>query len=236
MHELAATCQELLGWELLDTLELVAGLSDASSEPARALSDLVETFAGSPAAREAIETGGPGVRERLATADPPVAEAFDGYLERFGQRATGYDPGAATLAERPELLAGLIRDRLSAGDPSDIAAEATQRRTEAEARARAAALRPSEAERQRFEEALKNARAVYGLREDNIFWTDNLPCGVIRRALVEAGRRLEQSGAIRDAADVAFLELDEIRAALTGSASGDLPAAGSSAGALSSSG
>lgn len=222
LHELMATCQQLLGWDLLETLDLVAGLSDASSEPSRELGNLAHAVRESAAARKVIERPDAEVRLRLAEADPAVAEAFDAYMMRYGQRSTGYDPGAPTLAERPAVLAGLLHDALAAGDPLDGAAQAARRRTEAEERANTALVGRTERERNRFAEVLQGARATYGLREDNIFWTDNMPCGLIRRALVEIGTRLASRGTLASPQDAAFLHIDEVRAALDGALEADV--------------
>jgi hypothetical protein len=50
LHELATTCEQLLGWDTLQTLQLVTGLSETSAEPARALAALATQVRGRPAA------------------------------------------------------------------------------------------------------------------------------------------------------------------------------------------
>jgi rifampicin phosphotransferase len=121
--------------------------------------------------------------------------------------------GDVTLAERPELLAGLIRERLSGAaavrDPGSACREAL-------AQARSALAEATEEERARFERALAAAERAYPVREENVIWTDNVPSGLLRYTAVEIGRRLAERGTIAHAEDAVFLEENELRAALRG--------------------
>jgi phosphohistidine swiveling domain-containing protein len=147
----------------------------------------------------------------LAEVDPALGAAFRDHLDRFGHRTIGDDPGSSTLAERPWVLAGLLREA-AVGERRGEDFDVLRDRAEAEAR-RLVALR-SEEDRRRFDRALTAARRVYGVREDNVFWTGNLPCGLIRRVAVEIGERLARRGRIARPADLAFLADDELRRAL----------------------
>lgn len=211
VHELVRAGEELLGWTPIQAMDLVAGLSEASSGPARAMADLAARIRSHPELDELEDDAG-RLLTRLRRTDPALGEAFDEYVRRYAHRAVNYDPGAPTLAERPQLLVSLLRDTVHA-EEEDVAARLAERRREAEDQAsRALADRP--ADRARFEQALSAAQRVYPLREDNIFWTDNLPSGLIRRALVEVGHRLVGRGQLRHPGDVAFLKVDEVRSGL----------------------
>jgi pyruvate,water dikinase len=156
---------------------------------------------------------GADVLERLRDVAPDAARTFEAYLEQHGRRTLSYDPGDVTLAERPELLAGLLRDRLSGGatvgDPGAI-------RDEARGRARAVLAEATERQRARFERALAAAERAYPSREENVIWTDNVPSGLLRYTAIEIGRRLAERGAIAHAEDAVFLEEPELRTALGG--------------------
>jgi len=76
--------------------------------------------------------------------------------------------------------------------------------------------------RRRFDELLETASRVYPLREDNVRLTDNLPCGLMRRLLLEGGRRLCDCGHLRRAQDAAWLRETEFRDALSGAVAPDL--------------
>jgi len=79
-----------------------------------------------------------------------------------------------------------------------------------------------ERSRMRFKALLENATSVYPLREDNVLLTDNLPAGLIRRVLLEAGRRLSERGQLSRAENAAWLREKELRDALGGDAAVDL--------------
>ncbi|MGH7919049.1 MAG: hypothetical protein ACREQM_03770, partial [Candidatus Dormibacteraceae bacterium] len=71
---------------------------------------------------------------------------------------------------------------------------------------------------------LDRARRSYPLREDNVVWTGALPGGLVRLAALEAGRRLVQHGLLEQPDDAVQLDVDTLRAALTGKPAPDLRA------------
>ena len=213
VYELVRAGEELLGWGAAETVALVSGTSAASSAPGRALDELVAAIAVSAAARDVVSSGGADVLERLREAAPAAAVAFESYLDGHGRRTLSYDPGDATLAERPELLTGLLRDRLRGGATVRGAGAA---RKQALGRARAALADATDGQRARFERALAAAEHAYPSREENVIWTDNVPSGLLRLTAVEIGRRLTERGAIARPEDAVLLEEHELRAALTG--------------------
>jgi pyruvate,water dikinase len=54
------------------------------------------------------------------------------------------------------------------------------------------------------------------VREENVIWTDNVPSGLLRSTAIEIGRRLAERRAIAHAEDAAFLQANELSAALRG--------------------
>lgn len=150
---------------------------------------------------------------RLEEDAPELAAAYADHIGRYAHRTINYDPGSATLAEQRQMLASLLRDAVAA-EEEDLAGKLAKRRTKAERRADETLTRRSAEERRRFERLLERARTVYPQREDNIFWTDNIPNGLIRRAALEVGRRLDARGQLGRPDDIAYLELDELRTAL----------------------
>jgi rifampicin phosphotransferase len=222
LYDLFVACEDLLDWDSVASLALVAGSSDVSAEPGRELRALASRFASDAAALEVLNEAGDHVLVPLQETSPELAEAFRAYLDRYGHRTASYDPGDPTLFERPALLAGLLRDRISAGDRGG--GDASQISQEALARARTTLAHRSEDDRARFELAVEAARRVYGNREDNIFWVDNQPCAFLRYTAVEIGRRLAERGLLARATDAVFLEEAELRRALDGSPTEDLRA------------
>src|SRR6266498_1301324 len=212
VYGLGKACQELLGWTPAQALALLAGTSETSSEPGRALRDLAAAVASSPAAVGATEGAGDDLLDRLHAAAPQLAILVEAYLEGYGHRTFSYDPGDPTLAERPALLAALLRARIAdGGEHPDPAAEA---RTAACARARREIGARPQQQRERFERALAAAERAYGVREDNVLWTDNVPSGLLRSVAIEVGRRLVDRGLLARPDDAVFLEDAELRAAL----------------------
>ncbi|MGH3413907.1 MAG: PEP-utilizing enzyme, partial [Marmoricola sp.] len=96
-------------------------------------------------------------------------------------------------------------------------------RAQATARARAALARRSAGARERFERALDTALRYYPLREDTTFWLAQI-AGAGRLTVLEAGRRLAARGDLDRPGDAAQLEVETLRAALTGSQRADLRA------------
>ncbi len=217
LHELVRETDRLLDWTPMETLELLQGLSAASAEAAEALHDLADLVRGQPAARELLDHPDDDLLPRLEAVDPEVADAVRTYRDDWGLRTVNYDPGAPTIAERPALLAGLLRgaiDRLEASPRGDIhtAREAAQERARRELDEGGVA----DEDRARFEEALSYAETVYPLREDNLFWTDNVPTALVRMAALEIGRRLADRGRIEGAEDAVWLEVAELKRELAG--------------------
>ena len=149
----------------------------------------------------------------MLAADPEVAAAFAGYLARYGHRCLSYEVADPTLAERPEIVLELVRCRLDTATAGSEAAVADRgERVAAQARALLAGRDP--ADRERFERTLARALRAYPVREDNEHATVSVPLALLRRAVLEVGRRLAERGQLTAADDVVFLEPTEVSAAL----------------------
>jgi phosphohistidine swiveling domain-containing protein len=230
VHEFAALAEQSLGWTTTEALALLDGLSDSSSAPTRDLQTVAAGVAAHPRARAAIlGWDGEPLGEVLATLEAvgggDAATAIRTHFDRFGCRVTAFDPGLPTIDERPGLVLGVLRDLVAAGvDPDHLVDSLAVRRTEGEQRMQAAieARGLDESQRQQLHETLAQARKVWPVREDNLAYTDGLPSGLVRRAMLESGRRLAEAGILREADDACWLEYDEVRDLLrTGTTSGD---------------
>jgi pyruvate,water dikinase len=118
--------------------------------------------------------------------------------------ATGYDLTAFTLAELPGVLLGTITTAAlpAAHDHVRLADELR-------------ALVPAE-HHEEFDERLADARAVMDMRDDNGPQTVEWPAGLLRRALLAAGRRLTNRGALLEPDHALDLTPDEARALFAG--------------------
>lgn len=213
--ELHFFCEEKLGWSERQTIELLAGLSTASTAPSQALAKLAEMARNRPPVREAIAAADASTPALLREIDPEFADAFDAYQHEFACRALRYEVVDPTLEEVPELTLGLIHDQMVRGyDPAVEARALREQRARALGAARHALAAHAETDRAEFERLLARAEKYYPSREENEFYTVSAPLALLRYAVLELGRRLAANGSIADASDVFFLEMSEARAAL----------------------
>jgi len=215
LRAFTVTGMEVLGWDADRCLSMLVGTSTASTAAGQALAELA-AIAGRR--DEVVRLIGDAPVDQVLAADREFAEAFADYLARFCFRAITYDVTDPLLAERPELVLGLVRDQLALvnrptpGDGSGVIDEA---RTRLAAR--------SAADRARFEERLAKALRAYPVREDNVYVTVCAPIALLRTAGLELGRRLADRGRLESVDDVFLLQVDEARSALVeGSAVRDL--------------
>ena len=211
--------EELLGWTTSEALALLDGLSATSSAPTRDLQAAAATIGAHPGASAVVaDWAGEALEEVLrsleAVGASDAAAAIVSHFDRFGCRVTAFDPGRPTIEERPGLVLGVLRDLVIAGTgPDELAAALDVRRaaaeSEMEAAAHARSLTTEDSERLRA--ALATARRVWPVREDNLAYTDAGPSGLVRRAMMEIGRRLVDEEVLRRADDACWLELDEVR-------------------------
>lgn len=201
LHDLAVCCRELLGWNDGQMLELLAGLSATATQPALELAEVSEL-----AGADAVSQGLGAVR---ATSAGP---RLDAWFARWGLRGLEFDPGAPTVSEQESLVVKLLRQ------PQPTASTTTHPREQARARARAML---GDRERAGFDEVLRTAERVHPQREENVLYTQSLPMGLVRRALLEIGRRLVEAGTLTAADEVVYLERVEIQPALDGRLTGE---------------
>jgi rifampicin phosphotransferase len=214
LADLASTCRDLLGWEDARTLELMSGRSVASREPATALAGLTAMAAQRPAVRRFLEGGGEDPRA-LRDIDADFAAAFAEYQDQFGIRAIRYEVIDPCIEEMPSLTLRLLADQLRSGYDQTARDCDVVRRREAMLREARALLRDRpEADRARFERALRRAERWYPVREDKASMTWSEQTGLIRRVAVEVGRRLGERSVLDDPDDVFFLEQEEAFGAL----------------------
>lgn len=189
------------GLDMTETMQTLSGYSHATSAPANAMAEIRRHLDGAHlASLEAIEAAPQAARN-----------AYRAFVDEYGSRLTeGYDIRAATLAELPAtMLAGIN----SASLDGDRSAEAKIVGDRAASRLRAAV--PA-SDRHEFDQVVADARALYGLRDENGPITYQWPAGIVRRTVLEVGRRLAASGALHELDHVFELSASEIVGALHG--------------------
>jgi phosphohistidine swiveling domain-containing protein len=146
----------------------------------------------------------PASLDGLRVLGAPVAAALDDYLGEFGWRTvTGYDLDSRTVGELPEAL---LANVLASTEPFDATAAAAA----GDAAAAGLRARVPAGERAVFDESLEEARIALDLRDDNGPMTVEWTVGLLRRALLEVGRRLVERGRLTAAEDAVELALDEL--------------------------
>lgn len=185
--------------ELLQALQGASPSSTGSAPELDQLRKLVAASGTRPASLGDVRAIGPEATELLAR-----------YLaDRGWHMTTAYDLDGRALVELPDLTLAAILS--PPPDPDQARARADQVATRLRERI-------AEADRPEFDRLLEDARLTYGLRDDNGMYTAAWPVGLVRRALLEAGARLAQPGALLDAEHVFELEVAEVTSLLRGAA------------------
>lgn len=163
------------GFEERAQWNLFAGASSATRRPSELVAGVAQLL------RDA------GVGD-VATLDdvravPAAGAALDAYLDEYGWRIVdGYELATSALVERPEVVIASIRSALQRGGPARVAGVECP---------------PGVDER-----LLAEARRSYAVRDDDDGICFMWPMGLVRRAVLEAGRRLEDRGRVRAADDL----------------------------------
>ena len=212
---LAFFLRDRLGYDDGQTIALVSGLSEASSDPALELAKLADLIRKDSQLAEAILAAKPeDVPDLIAQRGNEITEKFNDYLNRYCFRALRYEVVEECLLERPGLVANLLQDQIreTASLQADIERLASVR---SEAKASALSALEDDALKQEFLKLLADAERAYPVREDNEFFTVSVPLALVRFAVLEAGKRLTAKGAVSATDDVFFLRIDEVVAALS---------------------
>lgn len=198
----------------LEILDLLAGASPASSDATVRMEQVAAAIRAQPALLTKLESP-------RAAADPDIGELLAPFLEDFGSRVPEMEYVFPTLNEQPEETIRLLREAVKRLDAQRTSTpEFTRQQAMAMADELAGRLM-ADAERAEFATLLEKARAGYGPRDDTVnhcMWGD----GLMRGALLEAGRRLVERGAMPRAELVLFLFRSELEAVLGGQGESDL--------------
>src|SRR5881394_3599973 len=194
-------------WTVLppsDLLVLMRGSAVVSAGGSDEMERLKRAFAQDSTARKVLASDGDPaqVLASLRSLGGEAGAAISGYLDLVGNRLVdGFDIAEPTAFELPDALVKAIRIAVSgeAQAASDVDART------AEVRARVPAAHQAE-----FDQLLGEARLTYRLRDERGVFSDIWASGIMRRAALSAGRRLEDKGRVHDAEhfiDAGFAEM-----------------------------
>jgi pyruvate,water dikinase len=136
-----------------------------------------------------------------------VAGPLQTYLDEVAYRVvSGYDIGDKYALEMPDMLVGAI---FGTAQKVDRQGDFVKRRDALRAKVPGT-------NRAEFDELLDEARFVYRLRDERGMYNDSWAIGLARRAMLEAGRRLNDSGTLPDATLAVNASHEEIVGMLKG--------------------
>jgi pyruvate,water dikinase len=192
---------------------LTVGLPGVRShDAAREIATLAELLAADARLAALAHDSGPAAAWAAIAADTgALGQAFRVFLARHGHRLSGRDLACPTWCEAPAIVVGLAARRVS------HAATADARRTEATAAIERAidGGMLGVARRTCFRAALAGAQRYYVVRENMRYHADYF-LARLRQLALALGAQLAASGRIATAADVCFLDFDELGAACAG--------------------
>jgi phosphohistidine swiveling domain-containing protein len=193
-----------------ELLGLMRGAAPVSAGASSQLERLIYAIEKDPSALELLQSvdKDPGqVLSELRSIEGEAGSALSDYLDLVGYRLLdGFDISEPTALEMPDVLLRAIR----------IAVEGKSLET-SDVEDRIAEVRNTvpEQHRDEFDELLGEARLTYRLRDERGVYSDIWASGLMRRAVLAAGRRLQSRGLIHDAAHLVDATVDEMSSLLT---------------------
>jgi rifampicin phosphotransferase len=189
--------------------ELVSGVKTKTIETNQALEDLANYIRTDPALGTLFhhtETNPLRAKLEASQAGQMFLKQFELFLAQYGHRETTLTISQPAWKDQPEMVLGILK----------LLAETELQQTqnyEAWQRVRDGLLTHSilgtRFLRTLFLNSLADARSFFQIREDTHFYV-TLTQPTIRRVSLEFGRRLVQTGALDEAADIFHLQLREL--------------------------
>ncbi|MEX2228881.1 MAG: PEP-utilizing enzyme [Dehalococcoidia bacterium] len=215
-----ALLQHTAEWADIDrsrVLGLMEGASPISAGRTPELEGVVDAIRSDAAAARLLDAGGSPdeVLANLRTHAGDVGRAISVFLDTFGHLTVGgFDPIDAYALERPEAV--LAQIRAAVGREEDPAREQRVRDETASVRSAIPV-----GHRARFDQLLSEARFAYRIKDERGVYNNDGANGLVRRAVMEGGRRLVAAGVLANAEHLLEGDLHEIEAAIASPAALD---------------
>src|SRR5207237_9121247 len=173
---------------------------------------MVAAFNDDTAARDLLESDGDQAEtvEARRALDSEAGRAVSAYLDLTGYRLLdGFDISGRYALELPDALLRAIRVAVAGRDGGD---------SDADVQAKVAEVRAKVPEEHRadFDELLEEARLMSRIRDERGVFSDIWASGIMRRAVLAAGRRVAERGRIHKAEDFVDAGFDEMQALVCG--------------------
>jgi rifampicin phosphotransferase len=191
-------------------LSMMRGAAPISAGASHELQALLAAITKDSAARVLLNDDGDAEKTlvELRASGGAVGPAMSAYLDLVGYRLLdGFDISGRYALELPDALLRAIRsavDDVRTGDV-DVDAVITGVRDQVPDQHRA-----------QFDEILGEARLMYRLRDERGVFSDIWASGIMRRAALAAGRRLQAKGALHDAEHFVDAGFDEMCSLVNG--------------------
>jgi pyruvate,water dikinase len=188
-----------------------------SAEAARRVQAMAELVSARSDLAEALRQAPSAAARKAIASCPELQEAFDSYLQKFGDRCLEeLKLESETLEDNPLVLIRNIGELARARKLPRSAVSGPSPAATAE-RKMLKALRFSPMKKMVLRWVLKSARARVKDRENLRFERTRL-FGRVRRIFVEAGHRLHAMGVLECPRDIFYLQIEEITAFVDGTA------------------
>jgi phosphohistidine swiveling domain-containing protein len=187
--------------------DLIVGAPTRTEAANRALEALAERVRNNPTLRQAFAELEPFQLMDAAARDPEFHAELKAFLAEYGHRetVTAILVTPPTLSEAPDTALGLVK-LLAAKPPSSVRAD---RAGQALERLLAHRLLRGSPIRARLRRWVQAARSGMAFREDSHFYFTK-PLPILRRSLLEIGRRLRDAGVLSEPDEVFHLRLEEL--------------------------
>ena len=193
-------------------IELFAGASPVSAASSPELDALVSALRDDHDACQIVERDDDpaAILDALRAQKRPIPEALDAWLSVVGHRIIdGFDVTFPVALERPHLLVAVLRAALDDAPAATTAARVPDA-------LESVRHKVPEEHRDAFAELYAEARSTYHIRDERGIYSDITAVGIVRRAMLAAGRRLAARGRLDDAELALDATLDELTSMLAG--------------------